>query len=334
MTTNFKRNRNPSIVSMDDYCLDRLFDPEELYYTPMDELLKRYAKRNLRPGRMFNLAKRYGHVIPSRKRTIIAPPMNKRNFENMEKPVNNSIKTPLMKLNAEKNSKSIEDCDDSQIDDQKTKDDKQWLSERKNLRTGLNNLELKSEYLNKKKNLSESERRVLNALEIEENKYRETPEERRRQMERYKYDEKSSYLVSDIISESGNDSGSSVVKLPMIIGHESEDKNSSFKLNLVDTNDEVVKHPLISAEMNNQYIYDKKAEINNYNEKCVEKAIKLNISDPMILRNSIILPRESNPDSLIQDMKEKSTKEKQEKRYQRFIQKRERMLRKFNATAD
>ena len=120
----------------------------------------------------------------------------------------------------------------------------------------------------------------------------------------------------------------------MIIGHESEDKNSSFKLNLVDTNDEVVKHPLISAEMNNQYIYDKKAEINNYNEKCVEKAIKLNISDPMILRNSIILPRESNPDSLIQDMKEKSTKEKQEKRYQRFIQKRERMLRKFNATAD
>lgn len=29
------------------YCLDRLFDPEELYYTPMDELIKRYKKRNL-----------------------------------------------------------------------------------------------------------------------------------------------------------------------------------------------------------------------------------------------------------------------------------------------
>lgn len=40
--------RNDSILSMDDYCLDRLFDPEELYYTPMDELLKRYKKRNLR----------------------------------------------------------------------------------------------------------------------------------------------------------------------------------------------------------------------------------------------------------------------------------------------
>jgi len=40
--------RSESSLSMDDYCLDRLFDPEELYYTPMDELLKRYTKRNLR----------------------------------------------------------------------------------------------------------------------------------------------------------------------------------------------------------------------------------------------------------------------------------------------
>ena len=31
----------------DDYCLDRLFDPEDLYYVPMRELVKRYKKRNL-----------------------------------------------------------------------------------------------------------------------------------------------------------------------------------------------------------------------------------------------------------------------------------------------
>ncbi len=35
----------PSVMS--DYCLDRLFDPEDLYYTPMEELLKRYKKRDL-----------------------------------------------------------------------------------------------------------------------------------------------------------------------------------------------------------------------------------------------------------------------------------------------
>lgn len=42
-----RRKRNESIESMDDYCLDRLFDPEQLYYTPMEELLKRYKKRDL-----------------------------------------------------------------------------------------------------------------------------------------------------------------------------------------------------------------------------------------------------------------------------------------------
>ena len=42
------RDRSDSVWSQDDYCLDRLFDPEELYYTPMDILIKRYKIRNLR----------------------------------------------------------------------------------------------------------------------------------------------------------------------------------------------------------------------------------------------------------------------------------------------
>ena len=42
------KRRVSSTSSLDDYCLDRLFDPEQLYYTPMDELLKRYPIRDLR----------------------------------------------------------------------------------------------------------------------------------------------------------------------------------------------------------------------------------------------------------------------------------------------
>jgi hypothetical protein len=42
------RKRKESIETLDDYCLNRLFDEEGLYYTPMDELLKRYKKRDLR----------------------------------------------------------------------------------------------------------------------------------------------------------------------------------------------------------------------------------------------------------------------------------------------
>ena len=43
----FKHSRPDTASTMDDYCLDRLFDPEELYYVPMEELVKRYKHRNL-----------------------------------------------------------------------------------------------------------------------------------------------------------------------------------------------------------------------------------------------------------------------------------------------
>jgi hypothetical protein len=66
-----------------DYCLDRLFDPEELHYTPMPELLKRYKKRNLRIGRMFNLAKKYGYVPPVRNRIIVGKPHVRSSFHHL-----------------------------------------------------------------------------------------------------------------------------------------------------------------------------------------------------------------------------------------------------------
>ena len=55
-----RKKRNDSIESLDDYCLDRLFDPEELYYTPMEELLKRYKKRSLRLEIVFSF---FHHLI-------------------------------------------------------------------------------------------------------------------------------------------------------------------------------------------------------------------------------------------------------------------------------
>ena len=42
-----QRKRKDSVQSMDDYCLNRLFDEEGLYYTPMNELIKLYKKRDL-----------------------------------------------------------------------------------------------------------------------------------------------------------------------------------------------------------------------------------------------------------------------------------------------
>ena len=42
------KKRRPSTAStMSDYCLDRLFDPEELFYVAISELVKRYKMRDL-----------------------------------------------------------------------------------------------------------------------------------------------------------------------------------------------------------------------------------------------------------------------------------------------
>lgn len=33
--------------AISDYCLDRLFDPDDLYYVPIKELVKKYKTRDL-----------------------------------------------------------------------------------------------------------------------------------------------------------------------------------------------------------------------------------------------------------------------------------------------
>ena len=45
--TNDKRASSASSTESDNYCLHMLFDEEGLYYTPMDELLAKYKKRDL-----------------------------------------------------------------------------------------------------------------------------------------------------------------------------------------------------------------------------------------------------------------------------------------------
>lgn len=42
-----RNKKKVRLASPETYYLDRLFDEEELYYTPMNELLKRYKKVDL-----------------------------------------------------------------------------------------------------------------------------------------------------------------------------------------------------------------------------------------------------------------------------------------------
>ncbi|CAF0895723.1 unnamed protein product [Brachionus calyciflorus] len=147
------------------FYLDRLFDPEQLYFTPMEELIKRYKKRNLLPVRMYNLAKKYGNVEEKRTRIIQAPQMERPGqriygTENFyypppkvyycNKPNENRIKKENVSYSSEDENEEI--------------DYETMMMNRKNLRNGLNQLDLNPEYLKKKKNLTEVERRVLNKM--------------------------------------------------------------------------------------------------------------------------------------------------------------------------
>ena len=166
-----------------DFCLDRLFDPEELHYTPMPELLKRYKKRNLRIGRMFNLAKKYGYVPPIRDRKIQAPQMERAGqriygTENFYRPpekkyfctMPNTFNTNEHESNESLNTITDDDNDDDD-DEQEKEIDSQIsymakLNERKQLRNGLNQLDLNVNYLERKKSLTEIEKKILHQMKF------------------------------------------------------------------------------------------------------------------------------------------------------------------------
>ncbi|RNA45019.1 EF-hand domain-containing C3orf25 [Brachionus plicatilis] len=158
------------------YCLDRLFDPEELYYTPMDELLKRYKKRNLIPGRMFNLAKKYGNVPEKRTRVIQAPQMERagqrifgtENFY-FPPPKVYFCTRPKEPVKEQTSTCSSEDENNENLNYAN------WMKKRKNLRDGLNKLDLNSNYLKNKKNLTEVEKRVLHSMIYEDKQIQTDP---------------------------------------------------------------------------------------------------------------------------------------------------------------
>ena len=164
------------LASPDSYFLERLFDPEELYYIPMSELLKRYKKRDFLPGRIYNLAKKYGHVPESRERKIIMPKMERASQrilgdENFYQPPPkvffcNRPNEPVSDANGGKkftNDRDEMSEDSGDFGDNEPKTDYEWLKERRKLRDGLNAMDLNMDYLKRKKDLNEMEKRVLYA---------------------------------------------------------------------------------------------------------------------------------------------------------------------------
>jgi len=126
-----------------------------------------------RPGRVFNLAKKYGHIGDDRVRKIQAPQMLKagqRIFgtENFYFPPPktyfcsepNDIKTKPSDVKKELN-KDSSSSSDEESSENNTLSYKDRLKARKSLRDDLNKLDLDDKYLKRKADLTTMEKRVL-----------------------------------------------------------------------------------------------------------------------------------------------------------------------------
>ena len=70
-------NSAGSASTLSDYCLKWLFDPTRRDHLPIEEQLQYYKQRDLRKVKVYKIAASLWGAPESRKRKIIAPPMEK-----------------------------------------------------------------------------------------------------------------------------------------------------------------------------------------------------------------------------------------------------------------
>ena len=152
------------------FSLERLFDPYNMDHVPVEQRLDSFKQRDLYHVRHYKAAvKIFGGPL-SRKRVIIAPPMetplkhrlglyhNVKTFPpppamNSElKPQTPPAKEPSKEIIAAKS-------EQEKIDKYKS-----WMSERMKLRDNLENMGLNEKWLQRKGHMSEVEARVMNRL--------------------------------------------------------------------------------------------------------------------------------------------------------------------------
>ena len=72
-----RSNSVGSTSTLSDYCLKWLFDPSRRDHLPIEEQLQHYKQRDLRKVKVYKIAASLWGGPESRKRKIIAPPMEK-----------------------------------------------------------------------------------------------------------------------------------------------------------------------------------------------------------------------------------------------------------------
>eukprot|EP00058_Branchiostoma_floridae_P021064 XP_002606554.1 hypothetical protein BRAFLDRAFT_105284 [Branchiostoma floridae] len=147
-----------------DFGFQWLFDPNDLAYLPIEEQLKHYKQRQLFPNHFYRVASKSFGSPSSRRRVIIAPPMNTAGdgVRELKQPFHASLKPPpLPTKTLEEEVREIQK--EIAIREQECKE---WVAKRQTLRQDLNKLGLNQSWLARKPDRTGLESRVLGQLKV------------------------------------------------------------------------------------------------------------------------------------------------------------------------
>ena len=167
--------RRDSISSLGS-CLQWLFDPTRIDHLPIEDQLKLYKSRDLAEVKTYKYATKIWGAPLSRKRVIVAPPMEHRgksvdSFESTQITARLDTKRSILDQIQPKSEVPTKSSEKENLSDYK-----KWIAERKKFRKDLDGMGLSIEYLSRKSDLSRVERSVLKRMLAEKNyKPPETP---------------------------------------------------------------------------------------------------------------------------------------------------------------
>ncbi|XP_062585713.1 uncharacterized protein LOC134247355 [Saccostrea cucullata] len=164
------------------YPLHRLFDEYNLDHIPVDERLNSFKKRDLAHIKHYKAAVRIFGGPLSRKRVMIAPPMETPLKHRLgvyhgrkSPPLSPPVLNAELKEQVQAEPKPSEEELIAEKETQKEEEYKNWMTERQKFRHDLENMGLSEHWLNQKPNMTALEKRVLVRMIKERTPHYEPP---------------------------------------------------------------------------------------------------------------------------------------------------------------
>ncbi|CAH1783951.1 unnamed protein product, partial [Owenia fusiformis] len=168
--------------------LERLYDVDNMDHIPEDKRLDQFQQRDLHKTHFYKTAAKIFGPPKSRKRVIIAPPMEKPvRFARLQVDDDESFK-PLIdndpdldvrqpRFPTSMTSANTSSTDNTKVSQDEINDYKDWITKRKKFRKDIDQMGLREEWLVNKPNKTALEKRVLRRMIAERLPKPETPKE-------------------------------------------------------------------------------------------------------------------------------------------------------------